>query len=330
MKKKLLLLIATALVGGILFTGCGKERSDNSNSVSSDIVSELKKSLATLKAEDSYLVRTVMEAPDGNAGYLEVVNKGGSYTEYPVDNEGNVSDIDKTDGYSLVDWVDVDGKSWMLQSDESGNVSYIKLPDSYGKTLLSRNVGYFDKMVDSFTDIQKKSETVSGDIGDGNETFTIYKAKLPSSKVKEILGVTTYGLYNSCKEDSKTSDAVKKLCGFYMDELDMSLTFSDAKVTIAVSDDKIRQITLETGGLGTRLYLTKSFLMKSEYELREKPDFSEAIDYQETLKNTAELIKDYDSYEEALENISMNTVKDTDKSEINKDEQKEEESTKNE
>ena len=83
----------------------------------------------------------------------------------------------------------------------------------------------------------------------------------------------------------------------------MNLTFSDAIVTIGVSDDMLKYMSLETGGLGTRLYLTKSVIMGS-ISPRQEPDFSEAKDYTTTLQEKADYISEFDSYDEILEALS--------------------------
>jgi len=321
MRSKTRGLLAVAIAGGIALTGCSTSSVEGAG-VSQKDVKVMKEALATLKATDSYLVQTKMTAPDGNATYLEVVNDGGSYTEYPVDDNGNiVSDTQQKDGgtsenYSLADWLEPDGKIYMVGGTDS---EFYKAPDSYGEKLLSRNVGYFDKMVDSFTSIEKEDETVTGDIGDGEEEFTVYKCKLPAEKVKEVMGATTYGLYDSYVDEKGIDKNIKKLCQFYLDDLDMTLTFSDANVTVAMSDGELRQVTLETGGLGTKLYVEKSFLMNAEYDLREKPDFKNAKDYSDSMKDVADYVADFDSYEEAVEALS-NTGESTEEAGVSSEE----------
>lgn len=307
MRRKVVALTLLALVGSSILSGCGGKSVDKD--VSSSDVKELKQALAELGTHEDYLVQTLMEAPDGNATYLEVVHDGGSYTEMPVDSEGKITDTlltdeDNTGNYALVDWIKNDGTIYMTYTDDDGNAGYYSLPKEYGKKMLSRNNGYFEDMVDNFTSIKKDEDTVKGDIGDGEEEYTMYECTLPSEYVKEILGASTYGLYASYVEDEDVDKNIKQLCEYYLEDLDMSLTFSDAKVTVAVADGNLRQVVLETGGLGTKMYVTKTFLMNSEYELREEPDFSNASDYTDSMKELADYVADYDSYEEAMKALN--------------------------
>lgn len=311
MKKKLVcaLLCCSFLLGGCSDTGTSSE-------VNQKDLKILKTALAKLKTHDEYLVQTVMDAPDGDASYLEVVKDGGSYTEFPVDSEGNITSAtenseDGTASYALMDWLNKDGSMYLTYNGEDGSAGYYSLPKEYGKKLLSRNVGYFDQMVDKFTSIEKKEKTITGDIGDGEEKYTTYRCELPAKEVKNILGATSYELYETYADDKDTDKDIKKLCKFYMEDLDMSLTFSDAFVTVAVSNNTLRQVTIEVGGLGTRMYVTKSFLLNGENEIREEPDFSNAVDYTESLKDVAEYVADYDSYEDALEALNNQTSTDT-------------------
>lgn len=308
MKNKILCLVTLALFGGTLLTGCGDTPQKQED------IKELKQAMASLQANEQYLIQTVNEMQDNKVSYLEVVNDNGSYTEYPVDSEGNfTSDTIKTEeeqsdvSYQMMDWLDKNGEMYMTSADADGNAIFYSLPKDYAKKVKSRNVGYFDKMVDNFTEVTKLEGTKKGNIGDGEETFTMYECKLPAEDVKDIMGVSTYGLYDIYAEDAKTDKSIKKLCEFYLDDLDMSLTFSDANVTVSVADGKLRQLTMEMGGLGTKMYVTKTFLLNGKYDAREKPDFSSAVDFKDSLKELADFVKDYDSYGEAMEALN-NTV----------------------
>lgn len=303
MRRKVVALLLLSTMSASLLVGCSGSSSEKA--VSGSEVKELKQALAELEANEDYLVQTLMEAPDGNATYLEVVHNGGSYTEMPVDSDGKITDTlitdeENTGNYALVDWLKNDGTMYMTYTDESGNAGYYSLPKEYGKEMLSRNSGYFEDMVDHFTSVEKQKDTVTGDVGDGEEEFTMYECTLPDEYVKEILGANTYGLYSVYAEDEDTDKNVKQLCEYYLEDLDMALTFSDAKVTVAVANGNLRQVVLETGGLGTKMYVTKTFLMNSEYDLREEPDFSKASDYTDSMKELADFVADYDSYEEAM------------------------------
>ena len=303
MRRKVVALLLLSTMSASLIAGCSSPSSEKA--VSGSEVKELKQALAELKSHEDYLIQTVMNAPDGDATYLEVVHNGGSYTEIPVDSEGKITDTtlgdeDNTGSYLLSDWLKNNGEMYMTFTDDEGNAGYYSLPKEYGEEMLSRNSGYFEDMVDHFTSIEKEDETAELNFGNGEETVTIYNCALPDEYVKEILGANTYGLYSVYAEDEDTDKNVKQLCEYYLEDLDMALTFSDAKVTVAVADGNLRQVVLETGGLGTKMYVTKTFLMNSEYDLREEPDFSKASDYTDSMKELADFVADYDSYEEAM------------------------------
>lgn len=309
MKRKIVLALLCSMMLTPVVTGCNAQNSQSKESTqvvfSKEDKKVFKEVLKDLQEQDKYLVQTVIEAPDGNASYLEVVNNGSSYTEMPVDDNGQLTDTVITDenstgNYAMTDWVESDGTAYMSFINEDGSMGYYSLPQSYGKKLLERNTGYFEKMVDSFTSVKKEKEKVTGDIGDGEEEYTMYLCSLPAEVVREMLGISTYGLYETYAEDKDVDANVKKLCQFYLEDLDSSLTFSDARVSVAVSDGKLRQLVVETGGLGTKMYVTKTFLMKGEFELREKPDFSKAKDFADSMKEVADYVEDCDTYDEAM------------------------------
>lgn len=319
MKRKLVcaLLCCSFMLGGCTSGAPAKD-------VSQTDVKDLKKALAELKTHDEYMVRTVMDAPDGDASYLEVVTDGGSYTEFPVDAEGNVTETiqtneDGTNSFALMDWLNKDGTMYLTKQDEDGSAGYYSLPKEYGKKMLSRNVGYFDDMVDKFTSIEKQEETITGDIGDGEEKYTTYRCELPAEEVKNILGATSYELYETYAKLKSTDKDIKKLCEYYMDDLDMSLTFSDAIVNVAVASDTLRQVTIEVGGLGTRMFITKSFLLNGNADVREKPDFSNAEDFTKSLEEIASYVAEYDSYEEAIQALNEKSSMDATNSTENTD-----------
>lgn len=314
MRKKLLSIL---LVGGMIgLTAC----SGGTTSVDSKAKSEVESALSKLENyEDIYLVSTLLDSPEGDISYVEVNTSSGSYTEYPVTDTGEVgkaSDSEDEDttknsetAYMLSDWLCNDGNFYLVGSeDNSGDSSkeatstFYKLPKSYVELCKNRDSMYVRTMLSKFTSIEFYKETTA-DIGNGDETLKLYRCKLPSKEVQNILGVGSKGLYESLKSDYSDNKNLVKLCDYYLDELDMNLTFSDAIVTLGVSDDMLKYMSLETGGLGTRLYLTKSVIMGS-ISPRQEPDFSEAKDYTTTLQEKADYISEFDSYDEILEALS--------------------------
>lgn len=319
MRNKLVRLLCLSLVGGTILTGCSGMTPKDTSKVSKEDVEEIKTAIKELKTNSDYLIQNTIESPDGTGSYLEVVHDGGSYTEYPVDEEGVVTDAtlmdeDSAGTYALSDWIDADGSMFLVYQDNENNSGYYSLPQSYGKDMLSRNVGFVDEMVDNFTSIEQEEKELSLD-GSSSEKYTLYRCTLPAEVIKKILGSTTYGLYSNYAESEETDKGVKDLCEYYLEDLDMSLTFSDANVSLAVADGNLRQVVIEVGGLGTRMYVTKTFIMDGEYEIRERPDFSKALDYEESMKEIADFVEDYDSYDEAMEALRAQSATDTEETE---------------
>lgn len=295
-KKKL--LCATLCVCTMLatLTGC----SNGSSSTANDEDAKKKVDIAFNALQNmnsTYEVSTVMQAPDGNLCYVEICSDGASYTEYPVDSDGNYGTIAFQDSYDaeyvLTDWVTKDGKGYML----SGQDTWVSYPDSYSSKLKSRNVAYFDTINKKMTSLKFK-ETINADIGMGSETIDVYTAKLDSETVHSILGLGSEEIYKAVKETTK-DDSIKKLCDYYLEDIGFTMVFSDANVTIGIVDGVLRYVQIETGGLGSRLHYTKS-IMTQDVDVRDEPDFSNVGTYESTLKDMADYVSDYDSYEDAM------------------------------
>ena len=142
-------------------------------------------------------------------------------------------------------------------------------------------------------------------MGDGSQTYTSYKVKVPASVVKDVLGVSTYGVYKTIEDDKDTSANIKKLCSYYLEDLDMNLTFSDANVILGIDSDGIlKYACLEVGGLGTRLYYTKAVVATKNSNVRSTPDFTNAQTYASSLSDLADYVADYDSYDEAVKALN--------------------------
>lgn len=295
-KKKL--LCATLCVCTMLatLTGC----SNGSSSTANDEDAKKKVDIAFNALQNmnsTYEVSTVMQAPDGNLCYVEICSDGASYTEYPVDSDGNYGTIAFQDSYDaeyvLTDWVTKDGKGYML----SGQDTWVSYPDSYSSKLKSRNVAYFDTINKKMTSLKFK-ETINADIGMGSETIDVYTAKLDSETVHSILGLGSEEIYKAVKETTK-DDSIKKLCDYYLEDIGFTMVFSDANVTIGIVEGVLRYVQIETGGLGSRLHYTKS-IMTQDVDVRDEPDFSNVDTYESTLKDMADYVSDYDSYEDAM------------------------------
>lgn len=256
------------------------------------------------KHQGNYAISNVLNAPDGVSYSFDMVTSNGSYTEYPLDSNGNVGLIDEnaTTGikYILNDWITSDNKMYMVTVDDEGApTQFLRMPDSYIDMVKSRNYMYVDRMVDEFTEISYK-DTVNENLGDGKtEQIVFYKCKLPAKVIREVLGAATEGIYLSLQKDYKDNESIQTYCKYYLQDLDMNLTFSDAIVTIGLVDGVLRYTNVEVGGLGSRLYSTSAVLF-SEMQERTTPDFSTAIDYVDTVQDYADYLNSFGSYDEAL------------------------------
>lgn len=300
-KKKLLCLALCVSTMFASLTGCSST-STESKTNDADAKKVVTTALENLKTLDkTYEVSNVMQAPDGNLCYVEICSDGVSYAEYPVDADGNYGTVafqssDDVD-YVLTDWITKDGKGYML----SGEDSWVSYPDSYASELKNRNIMYFDTIVNKMNSLKFK-ETITADIGMGDEEVNVYTAKLDSDTVHSILGLGSEKIYSSVKSTTK-DDSIKKLCEYYLDEIGFTMVFSEANITIGVVDDMLRYVQIETGGLGSRLYSTKS-IMLSDVDVRHEPDFSNVDTYESTLKDMADYVSKYDSYEDAMKALN--------------------------
>lgn len=299
-KKRLVSLSLIGVTIALLVGGCTKSEKSDSSSSKNDSKDMIKVETAfnNLKKLDGvYEISNVMQSPEGSLCYVEICNKGASYTEYSVDKDGNYGTVafqnsSNTD-FILSDWVTKENKGYTTSSDNK----WLVYPDTYAKELSSRKYMYFDKIKDKLTDLKFK-ESTTVDIGMGDEDIDVYTATLDSATVRDIMGIGSEKLYTSVKNDSQDEN-IQKFCGYCNDDIGFTMVFSDAKVRIGVIDDTLRYLQLEVGGIGTRLYYTKAVLTR-DIDVREEPDFSSAEKYETSLKEMADYVAKYDSYEEAM------------------------------
>lgn len=302
MKKKLLLCLCFA-IGLVGLTACGKSESIDSNAKKA-----IEEGLKQLHEYDkAYLVSNVLEASDGTINSIEINVDGESYTEYPLDADGNIGTIPFGESadtqYLLYDWLTKAKGYYSVTSDDSENIIYYSFPSEYGVSVYDRTDLYVSYMLKHFTSI-KEYDNRTANIGNGDEDFKVYKCELPAEYAKHILGISSYGIYESIKKDSSDNN-IKKLCDYYLEELDKTLTCSDATVLIGVSSDgMLKYVNLEVGGIGSNLYLTKCVVTDDNVETRSKPDLSKAEKFETTLKEQADYIASFDSYDEAIKALN--------------------------
>lgn len=316
-------IIGTGIALGILAGGlvaCNHSKTsltessftESSQAVVGDVLSrdKLLEGLNTLKArEDAYLIASEMSMPDGDVFYIEVIDNalGNAYTEYPVDKDGNVGTLSFYSGentqYQLFDWWTLSGKSYTFQStDEQGGI-WLEMPTKYGEVLKSRNTMYLDILLEDAYDFNDGSDITE----EGGAEVKLYTCKVPSSRVSEVMGIDSLELYYSIYEDAIANNdkPTVSLAQKYIDELNMNLVFSEGLLTIQTTDGNITGMTLEAGGCGTRMYLTKTIaLFGDDVKLRDVPDFTGASKYYDSVKELADYVEQYGSYEEAMIELS--------------------------
>lgn len=305
MKKRIVsfLVMATLVFS---FTGCSSVKTENKNSESKDnfieYKTELQEAVDNLNVcESNYMISNILESPQGTTCYIENYSTAGySFTEYPMDKEGNLGQLqltgDEEEGdidYLTTDWITEDGKMYLNNSQDASKAEYYKMPDTYADICKSRNVMYMDTMLKDFIEITKEETTSEVDLGEIDKVeLTMYKCVLPKEKVKNYLAVGSLALYESMKADEATSDSVKKLCDYYIKDLNETMYFSNANVYVGVDANKVlRTYSLEVGGLGSRMYLTKTVLFNGYQDLKQ-PDFKNVSNYCDTLTDLAEYLEE--------------------------------------
>lgn len=301
--------LSFALCGIMLVSLSACSNGKETVQLNSEYVTAVKDAAAKLNSTyTDYIVTTTLEAPDGDTQYLEVKHEDTSYTEYSVSDDNEVGTIayGSSDSitYSLTDWLTKDGKYYVFGSDNDGNSVTYSLPTAYKDLVSDRVMLYANKFVDNALSIEKYDD-LTLNLGDGSQTYTSYKVKVPASVVKDVLGVSTYGVYKTIEDDKDTSANIKKLCSYYLEDLDMNLTFSDANVILGIDSDGIlKYACLEVGGLGTRLYYTKAVVATKNSNVRSTPDFTNAQTYASSLSDLADYVADYDSYDDAVKALN--------------------------
>lgn len=304
-RNDLFVLIFGAIVVGCICFFCGIQYNSTKGSVSKNVDKELynviKDSAEELVSiETPYLVVTTTDLESGMSQYIECFSGDESYTEYSVDEDNNLGTVmyGSTDkiSYLLVDWLMEDGTYYLVDSD-----SDLRLSSTYGNMVKDRESMFVNTMLDSFVNIEYYDD-VTIDLGRGNELLTCYRCELDSETTKSILGVSSKGIYDSLLVDYSKDTHLGRLCQYYSDDLNMRLTFSNADVIIGIDKDGIlKYVSLVAGGLGSKIYYTKYVATTdNSANLRNRPDFSNSILYADSLKDLANYCASYDSIEDAL------------------------------
>lgn len=292
MKKKVLVV---ATVGVLMLAGCSVGVS--TKNVAQADLNALQSAITTLKAHDDYIISSSLDTTEGSVYSIETVHGDTQYVEYPIDENGNVGTMDfgsqPNMTYALSEWYDPDGSVYSFASE-----SVLKMPQNYNKWVDGRSSMFLEDMLPAIKSC-KQGDTISLNIMGSDVSLKTYDLKVDSSVMRDILGVTSYAPYKAVSESS-TEPAIKKYAGWMAEGYAFDLTCSDANVTVCVDiDNNLRAVMIEVGGAGYRVYLTKVVISFENFKVRETPDFTNTIAFEETFRSTAEVTQDCNTYEEA-------------------------------
>ena len=310
------ILKCTVLSAMIALTGCSSTGDkQSSGDISDEISSKIDSSIDGLRNYDKdYMVSVSIEMPNSAKYYLECNDDTNSYTQYSISPEGILGNVpyERADNtqFMLYDWVTTSNQGYLLNQSQFANSTaekWFTLPESYSERLLSRRVLYMDVFKPDIYDF-KEAEPKQIDFGSGIVTMQMYKGKVHSKAVKEVLGYDSLGLYTALREEakSKSDDNMLNLLDIYIDDLNMDYTFSDGILEVGVYDGVLRYLCLEVGGLGNRLTYTKTVLDFDSALAYDMPVFSKTKGYYSEIKEMADYVAKYDSYDEAMQALSSN------------------------
>lgn len=309
MKRFFCLLLMVSL----LVCGCEDGGSQKADSLNQAYVKAIKDAAEKLKSTyTDYVVVTSVEAPDGKFEYLECQHEGDNYTEYSVDENNELGTVSygsaETITYSLMDWLTADGKYYIFGEDNSGNGQVYSVPEGYSEVLDDRCFLYVNDLLAGAISVEPYKD-LTMNFGSGDEVFKCYKLRVSSETLKPIIGAGSYSLYKSINDSQADGTSIKKLTDYYLEDLEINLTFSDATVIVGIDNNNIlKYMYLEVGGLGTRMYMAKAVVATSNSNLREMPDVSGVVPYEDSLRDFADYVATFDSYEDALEAMNVEEV----------------------
>lgn len=301
-RKKVAVLLLCAMVLGLL-AGCNNQAGQG-GSVNSQYKQEI--ASAAQKLSDTYtnyVISTNIEFAENSQEYIEVVKGSDIYTEFSISDDGTVGGVsygsEDTISYALADWTH-DGTYYSIGYDEAGEIMY-KFPENYAtKYNNDREMLWVNKILAGATKIESYKDlelTLAGN----KETFKAYHITVSAQTVMELLSSDLYGVYMSVKDSEKSGSNISKLCDFYLEDTRLSRTYSEGRVIVAIDQDGILKfMSLETGGLGRTMYVTKAVVDVRNQNVRDTPDFTGAIPVVSTMAELADFVAQYPDYDSAL------------------------------
>lgn len=306
MKKAVSLLLCLSMLFAL--SACGGD----SAGASSQYTAEIKASADKLSSTyTNYIIATTVEFAGNTQEYIEVVKGDDIYTEYSVSEDGVLGTIpygsSETIQYALVDWTHDNQFYSFAGTADNGDVIY-KFPTNYAtKYAGDREMLFVNRLLAGASNITPKDDIQVDIDGTGVATYKGYQMTVSAKTVADILSFDTQGLYLSIKDEEKSGSNISKLCDFYLEDMTGIWTYSDARVVVGVdSNMMLRFMTLEVGGLGTRMYVTKTVVATSNPNVRETPDFTTAVPLVSTMKEMADIIAQYPDHDSAV--AALNTL----------------------
>lgn len=255
----------------------------------------------------NYVIATTSEFAGQQSEYIEVIKGNDIYTEVSVSDDA-VGTIpygsSDTISYALVDWTHDNIYYSMNTTDDGQDVVY-KFPAVYAtKYNYDREALCVRRMLETATSIESIDD-LTLDLSTGTETCKAYRMNVPGKTVMEVLSATEYGVYMSIKENEKSGSNISKLCDFYLQNTERARTYSDAEVVVAIDENGILKFSsIEVGGLGTYMYITKAVADIRNPNVREMPDFSSAVPVESTMTEMADFVAQYPDYDSAVKALN--------------------------
>lgn len=309
MKKLVALLLSAVMVFGLC--ACDSEGSTGATggTVDKDAVSTIKAAAKKLNdTYSNYIISNAIESSYGASEFIECVKGEDIYTDYSVDSEGNIGTSSygsaDTIQYALSDWTH-DGKYYSFSVDESGNDLMYVFPSTFAtKYNHDREFLWVNRMLEQATSV-KKVDSLTLTLDGVEEQFTAYEIEIPSDLVAELLNTDTLGVYKSLKDDEKSGSNIDKFCDFYLQDINRVIAYTPGKATVAIDSNGILKfMSLETGGLGSLMYVTKAVVDVRNQNVRDTPDFTGAIPIASTLTEIADFVAQYPDYDSAMRALS--------------------------
>lgn len=304
MKKVVGVLISLSLVLGL--AACDAPGGSSSGKgVDSAAKSEIQ--AAAKKLSDTYtnyIISTNVEFAGNATEYIEVVKGEDIYTEFSVSEDGGIGEVSygssDTISYALADWTH-DGVFYSFGHDDDGNSVIYKFPASYAtKYAYDREAMWVNRMLEKAISIEPYDDlelTLAGE----QETYKAYRIEVPSDVVQNFVLEDSLCVYSAIKDEEKKGSNIDKLCDFYIEDFKLQRAMSDGRVVVGIDQDGILKfMSLEVGGLGTTMYITKAVVDVRNPNARDLPDFSSAVPLVSTMTDLADFIAQYPDYDSAM------------------------------